>query len=487
MTVLQADALLDTSRYRGDPALLSSLCNEVEKAFETHSEPGGSSLLAALRVEGDEALPSWFAVTELAVASLGMAGLQLARLAAGDGRETLAIPVNARRASLWFGTTLHPQGWQMPTLWDAIAGDYRTADGWIRLHTNAPHHRAAALAVLGTAGERAQVQKAVGQWKAQELESAVVAAGGCAAEMRSLENWALHPQGHAVAEEPLMHWKQEGAVAADPTPVAAAAPLTGIRILDLTRILAGPIASRFLASFGADVLRVDPPGWDEPGVIPEVTLGKRCAGLDLRQPDDRQVFETLLADADVLLHGYRPGALEALGYGSAARRKMNPGLIDVSLCAYGWSGPWAGRRGYDSLVQMSAGIADYGRRQEGSDRPFPLPIQALDHATGYLLAAAVLHALDQRRRTGAVLSARSSLARVAHLLSTTRKTEKSGCIAGAVEADLDNAIEATAWGSARRVRFPLTIDGIQPQWRNPAGRLHTAAPKWLPSALASAS
>jgi crotonobetainyl-CoA:carnitine CoA-transferase CaiB-like acyl-CoA transferase len=177
-------------------------------------------------------------------------------------------------------------------------------------------------------------------------------------------------------------------------------------VLDLTRVLAGPVATRFLAGYGADVLRIDPPGWNEPGVIPEVTLGKRCARLDLTQAADRATFETLLAEADVLVHGYRPAALERLGYSEAYRRQRNPSLIDVALDAYGWTGPLAGRRGFDSLVQMSCGIADHGMRRQGAGKPVPLPVQALDHATGYLIAAAVVRALIARLSDGRVQQAR---------------------------------------------------------------------------------
>lgn len=156
---------------------------------------------------------------------------------------------------------------------------------------------------------------------------------------------------------------------ADDWQPTASRPLAGIKVLDLTRVLAGPVATRFLAGLGARVLRIDPPDWDEPGVVPEVTLGKNCARLDLRQTADRARFEALLSDCDMIVHGYRPGALDRLGYGFDLRRALRPGLIDISLCAYGWSGPWAARRGFDSLVQMSCGIADRGRVWRQTDRP----------------------------------------------------------------------------------------------------------------------
>ncbi|MBX9720412.1 MAG: CoA transferase, partial [Candidatus Obscuribacterales bacterium] len=269
----------------------------------------------------------------------------------------------------------------MPAPWDPIAGDYRSNDGWIRLHTNAPHHRKAAEKILGAHDDRSNMARAVSGWSAQELETAIVDAGGCAAEMRSGSAWIEHPQGIAVASEPLVQFKTTETKTEwswTPTP---SRPLAGLRVLDLTRVLAGPVATRFLAGYGANVLRIDPPTWEEPGVVPEVTLGKKCARLDLRNQNDRKCFEELLSQTDILIHGYRPGALDALGYGSAERRALSPGLIDVSLSAYGGSGPWAARRGFDSLVQMSTGIAEAGMNWRKTDKPIPLPVQALDHAT----------------------------------------------------------------------------------------------------------
>ena len=231
-------------------------------------------------------------------------------------------------------------------------------------------------------------------------------------------------------------------------------PLRGLRVLDLSRVLAGPVAGRFLAAYGADVLRIDPPQWDEPGVVPEVTLGKRCAGLDLRMPDERRTFEELLRDADVLVHGYRPGALARLGYDGETLRVLNPRLLDVSLNAYGWSGPWAQRRGFDSLVQMSCGIAEHAMRREHAHRPVPLPVQALDHATGYLMAAAVLRALAIRQCCGKVLSAKLSLPRVAGLLLSTKRSKPFCGLSPVASDDFEPRIEETAWG--RRVSHPLS-------------------------------
>jgi hypothetical protein len=449
---------------------------EIWQALE-----GAPPLLSAVSLDGDGALPSVFAASDLAQASVAAAGLALAELAQAAGGSLPAVGCDRRLASMWFSSSLRAHGWTPPALWDAVAGDYRGADGWIRLHTNAPHHRAAALQVLGLdpqSAPREEVARAVARWKAGELEAAIVANRGCAAEMRSLEQWAGHPQGIAVAAEPLV-WRQGfDASHRSAAPFDPARPLAGVRVLDLTRVLAGPTATRFLAGFGADVLRIDPLSWDEPGVVPEMTLGKRCAHLDLAQPEQRRRLERLLAQADVLVHGYRPQALEQLGLGPSRRRQLNPGLVDVALDAYGWSGPWAGRRGFDSLVQMSSGIADAGMRRQGGDKPAPLPVQALDHATGYLLAASALRGLTRRRQSGEGSEYRLSLARTARLLTAYPTGPAQPAFAAETGEDLDAEEENTVWGPARRLRAPLRVAGMAMRWDLPASPLRSVPAEW---------
>lgn len=435
--------------------------------------------LTQLRVQGSAQLASVFPVTDFAVAAIGAAGMALAELIKVQfGREPRVV-VDRKLASLWFGWSIQPLGWQMPAAWDSIAGDYKAQEGWIRLHTNAPHHKAAALEVLQCADDRAAVAAVVASWSSEALETAIVQQKGCAAAMHSLDQWQAHPQGKAVAAEPLIAWSSIDAALPSSTwrPVPQR-PLAGLKVLDLTRILAGPIATRFLAGYGAEVLRLDPPEWDEPSLAPEVTLGKRCARVDLKSPAGRATFERLLAEADVLVHGYRPDALAGLGYGEAERRRINPGLIDVSLNAYGWSGPWAGRRGFDSLLQMSSGIACCGMEGAQSGRPGPLPVQALDHATGYLMAAAVIRALVWRVTDNRVSTARLSLARVAHSLIKLPRAPVAAKDLQIGPDDLSAEIEKTPWGRANRVQSPLSVDGLPLLWQLPASRLGSAEAEW---------
>lgn len=433
--------------------------------------------IGRLEVTGQDSLPSCYPVTDLAIASIGAAGLALSELMGCSGAAP-AIVVDRRLSSLWFGWSIRPLGWTVPAAWDPIACDYRAKDGWIRLHTNAPHHRAAALAVLQCEPSREAVAEAVGRWTANELESAIVSTQGCAAAMRTYEAWQLHEQGRAVSAEPLAATERMQAAPQRPWQPRRDRPLAGLRILDLTRVLAGPVGTRFLAGFGADVLRIDPPGWDEPGVIPDVTLGKNCIRLDLREPAGRAIFEHLLSDADVLVHGYRTGALEGLGYGSPTLQSIRPGLIDISLNAYGHTGPWHLRRGFDSLVQMSCGIAEAGMGWKQADRPFPLPVQALDHATGYLMAAAVLRGLSACLTGGIALRTRLSLAGTAKLLMDHRSSPTNEELPRSTGTDICAEVETTPWGPAQRIQPPALVAGAPMHWNRPAAKLGSGIAKW---------
>lgn len=445
---------------------------------------GGSTRPAKVQVTGTGSLPSMYPVTDLAVASIGVAGLALAELrqAGGPSVPGATVTIDRGLASVWFAASFQPVGWSPPPLWDRLSGDYRAADGWIRLHTNAVAHRAAAIRVLDGTDEPAAVARAVRGREAATLEADVVAAGGCAARMLSAEQWQDHPQGRAVRTEPLLACRVTATAPPHPSDDSVKLrgrldrPLDGIRVLDLTRVIAGPVATRFLAAFGAEVLRVDPPGWQEPALEPEFTVGKRCAHLDARTPAGAATLRELLAGADVLVHGYRPGALDHLGLNAAARRDLNPRLVDVSLDAYGWTGPWAGRRGFDSLVQMSTGIAAAGGRQARSDGPAPLPVQALDHTTGYLLAAAALRGLTRRHTTGEASSWRASLARTALELLTAPPASHDRPLNPVPSS---RTSEATVWGPGTRLPPPLDVVGVPWHFDRPAGPLGAAAPRWL--------
>lgn len=427
---------------------------------------------------GKGALASRYQVTDLAVSAYGAVGQAMAGLLDAQGlAQAPKVQVNRVLASRWYGVSIQPIGWEMPPLWDAVAGLYPCKDGWIRLHTNQPHHRVAALSVLNAAPNREAVAQAALSWQAVELETAIALAGGVAAKMRTAVEWANHPQGLAVAQEPLIGWVFPRKNAPKSWDATLTRPLNGLKVLDLTRVLAGPVATRTLAGFGAQVLRIDPPNWEEPNVIPDVTLGKRCARLDLTQPNDRATFEALLSDADILVHGYRNGALEGLGYGLAARQSLNPTLIEASLTAYGWTGPWAERRGFDSLVQMACGIAESGMHWAKATAPTPLPVQALDHATGYLMAAAIINSLTAATK-GTVKNARLSLARTAVMLMKNEQVEHGALSLKPTKADFNPQMEATPWGAAQRLKPALQIEDCPMHWERPAAALGSSSARW---------
>ena len=445
---------------------------EIVQAFPNTSL---DKISTNLSYSGSESLPSWYCVSDLAADTMAVAGVLLAQRI---NQVDTSVHVDRRLASLWFQHSIRAIDWQLPDVWDSIAGNYPTNDGWVRLHTNAKAHKAAALSVLDCEDTGEAVTIAVKDWSAKDLAEAVVAAGGCSSNMHSPSEWLDHPQGKAVASEPLIHWQLTSEVVPDKKVINPKRPLEGIKVLDLTRILAGPVATRFLAGYGADVLRIDPPEWDEPAASPEVTLGKRCASLNLRDEKDRKLFEQRLREADVFVHGYRPGALSNLGYDDEALQQINPRLINVALCAYGWTGPWAQRRGFDSVVQVSCGSSAYGMEQSGAEAPVSLPVQALDHGTGYLIAASVIHALNRLQTHGEVYSARLSLARTACLLMSRPSHPTDSTFTAETEDDLSETIEHTDWGKAKRIKFPLEIEGVPAIWRFPATRLKSVDPEW---------
>lgn len=451
-----------------DRALLRDLWTDLS---------GSPDILDRVAFTGPGAvLPSIYDVTGFASAAVGAAALAVAELAASrTGGPVAAVTVDRLQASasFRFEGLLAPEGWELPPIWDPVAGDYETADGWIRLHTNYRHHLDAALAVLGTPADRDAVAREVARWKGDELEAAVVAAGGCAAAMRTTDEWAAHPAGQATAaERPVVIGAPvpiSGGTGPDLALAAGSLPLAGIRVLDLTRVIAGPVATRYLAGYGADVLRIDPPGFEEvPALLPESTAGKRCAFLDLAEPTDRARFEALVAEAHVVVGGFRPGALAGLGYDPAGLRAVNPAAITVTHDAYGWTGPWAGRRGFDSLVQMSTGIAAAGAEAAGTDRPTPLPAQALDHGVGHLLAAAACRALTRLARDGVATDVRGSLVGASNVVKASSAVAEAASVTIA-DASLEPG--ATAWGPLHRVPLAGRVDGIEPHWSVDAGPL----------------
>jgi len=383
---------------------------------------GEPEALQQVSFSGDSAqLPSTFQVGDVASASIAVQALMAAQLWQERDGATQKIEIDRRHALAMFKSDryLSINGKPADDPWSKIAGYYQAGDGrWIQLHTNFPHHRDGVLAVLQCADERTEVAKAIAGWKAAELEQVLADADMCASMIRTEQEWQAHPQALAIAglplfevrriaDGPVMSWKPE----------IGQRPLSGVRVLDLSRVIAAPVGARTLAQHGADVLAVS--AAHLPNIMPLVMdtgRGKRSAQLDLRDAAGRQQLHELISGADVFMQAYRPGSLSQLGYSAEELCALRPGLIHVSLSAYGHVGPWANRRGFDSLVQSASGIADAEGRAAGGTAPGKLPFQALDHATGYLLAYATMLALQKRAVEGGSWQVRVSLAQTGRWL-----------------------------------------------------------------------
>ncbi|KUN18957.1 CoA-transferase [Streptomyces antibioticus] len=371
---------------------------------------------------------------------------------------------------------------------------WRTADGWVRTHANYPHHRERLLKVMGPADS---LEAAFAERSALEVEDAVYAAGGLAVALRTPEEWAAHEQAVELAKRPLVERERLDSAPArvlapiDGTPLL---PAAGLRVLDLTRVIAGPVATRTLALLGADVLRIDPPRMPElPDQHADTGFGKRSATLDVAA--DRGTFEELLAVADVVVTGYRPGALDRFGLSAEALAERRPGIVVAQLSAWGADGPWSERRGFDSLVQVATGIAAV----EGSpEQPGALPAQALDHGTGYLLAAEVLRAVREQSYDGGGRCVRPALARTAQWLlegvpdgsaggngglGATGAAGREGAAGQGVQAAYDGP---DAWlaetdsgiGRLRYVRSPVSFAGGPVDWARPPGPWGADPARW---------
>ncbi|CAL9573912.1 CoA transferase [Streptomyces sp. enrichment culture] len=449
---------------------------------------GDPALLARVSaVERPEVLPARLPVRATARACVAACALAAAELAARRAglAEVPAVRVDDGAVATAFVSERHllVDG-RAPVPFAPLSRFWRTADGWVRTHANYPHHWERLLAALGVTGDGdpETVAAALAGRSAREVEDTVCAAGGLAVALRTPAQWAAHPQGVAVARRLLVERVRLDSASGRALPGVDGRPLlpaAGVRVLDLTRVIAGPVATRVLGLLGADVLRVDPPG------LPEIAdqhadtgFGKRSARLDLAS--DRDAFEELLAGADVVVTGYRPGALDRFGLDAPALAERRPGVVVAQLSAWGAYGPWGGRRGFDSLVQVATGIA---AAEGGDGRPGALPAQALDHGSGYLLAAAVLRALTDRAETGGSRLVRVALARTAQWLleSAPAAAARADAPAGQAPALVPGPWLAATDSPLGRLRYalpPVTFAGGPRDWARPPGPWGADAARW---------
>ena len=445
---------------------------------------GDAAALSAVTLSGEEPqLPSSFRVAAAAEVSIAAAGLAAARIWQLRSGEEQQVAIDMRHAAVECRSEryLRLEGTPPPPAWDAIAGIYKTRDQrFVRLHTNFPHHRDAVCRVLNCKAERDAVQAALMQWDAEPFETAAYAAGGVVSMMRSYEEWSATPQARALAALPVVSIEKIGEAAPKPWPKGDR-PLSGLRVLDLSRVIAGPVAGRTLAAHGADVLLVSGPGLP---AIPWLTIdtgrGKLSAFLDLKNVEGRDKLKGLLAEADIFSQGYRPQSLAHLGFSPEEAAKINPGIVYVSLSAYGHVGPWAERRGFDSLVQTSTGFNHAEGQAAGIDGPKELPAQILDHATGYLMAFGAMMAKARQGCEGGSWHVRVSLAQ------TGRWIWNFGRVADGLETEdlkgdaIKPFVEQTpsGFGPLQAIRHAAQLSRTPAFWARPAVPLGSHPAQW---------
>ena len=404
----------------------------------------------ALTDDIDPILPTPFRIGETSAAALAAVGLAVSDLweLRTGRRQEVAVDTRQATASLRSTHYMKMDGAPVSTERNAVMGTYPARNGrWSYLHCNFPNHRAAALRVLGVPEDREAVRKAVAEWDALELEEAIIAARGAGGMVRTMDEWAKHPQAAAIASLPLMEIVQIGASPPEKLPDGDR-PLSGVRVLDLTRVLAGPTCARTLAEHGADVLKI------------ATGHGKLSAHLDLREPKDVETLRGLVREADVFSQGYRPGTLGDRGFSPEALAQLRPGIVFVSLSAFGHVGPWASRRGFDTVVQTVSGITSRQGELFPGSAPGPqfYPVSAIDYLTGYLMAFGAMVALARRAREGGSWLVRISLAQ------TGRWLVGRGQVPEAQLRDVPKEFTA-----AELERWTTTSD-------TPGGRLHHLAP-----------
>jgi crotonobetainyl-CoA:carnitine CoA-transferase CaiB-like acyl-CoA transferase len=445
---------------------------------------GDLAALDAVTLAGEEPqLPSSFRVAAAAQASIAAAGLAAAQVWKLRSGQSQGVAVDMRHAVVECRSEryLRVDGKPPGPAWDAIAGIYRTRDQrFVRLHTNFRHHRDAVCKLLDCKPERDDVQAALMQWDGEAFETAAYAGGCVVAMMRPHDEWSDLPQAKALAALPPIRIEKIGEAAPKPWP-AGDRPLAGLRVLDLSRVIAGPVAGRTLAAHGADVLLICGP--DLPA-IPWLTIdngrGKLTSFIELKSEQGRDSLRDLLAQADIFSQGYRPRALASLGFSPQDAADINPGIISVSLSAYGHAGPWAERRGFDSLVQTATGFNHAEGQAAGVEGPKELPAQMLDHATGHLMAFGAMMARARQSREGGSWHVRVSLAQTGRWLWNLGRV-----VDGFKTADLtDEAVlpfveeVPSGFGPLRAVRHSAALSKTPAFWARPAMPLGSHPPQW---------
>jgi crotonobetainyl-CoA:carnitine CoA-transferase CaiB-like acyl-CoA transferase len=438
----------------------------------------------------DPILPTPFRIGETGAAALAAVGLAVSELwAARTGRrQEIAVDTRQATASLRSGHYLKMDGAAMPAERTTIMGVYPARNGrWCYLHCNFPNHRAAALQVLGVPEDREAVRKAVARWDALELEEAIIAAKGAGGMVRTMEEWARHPQAVAIASLPLLEIVKIGESAPEKLPDGDR-PLSGVRVLDLTRVLAGPTCARTLAEHGADALKITAAHLPSLGYQEYDTgHGKLSAYLDLREPKDVETLRGLVREGDVFSQGYRPDTLAARGFSPEALARLRPGLVVVSLCAFSHHGPWASRRGFDTVVQTVSGMTSRQGELFPGAEPGPqfYPVSAIDYITGYLMAFGAMVALTRRAREGGSWLVRISLAQTGRWLvgrGEVPETQLLNVPQEFTSAEIErwSTTSVTPAGRLQHLAPVIQLSETPPRWARPSVPLGYHEPAWPP-------
>jgi crotonobetainyl-CoA:carnitine CoA-transferase CaiB-like acyl-CoA transferase len=436
----------------------------------------------------DPVLRTPFQVGAAGAATLAASGLAAAHLwELRTGRtQQIAVDLRQAAASLRSGTYMKLGDGALSAARNGIMGFYPSRDGrWSYLHCNFPNHRAVALKVLGVDEDREAVTGAVAEWNAADLEEAIIAAKGAGGMVRTAAEWTAHPQGKAVAAAPLMEIVRIGDSAPEPLPHGAR-PLHGIRVLDLTRVLAGPTCARTLAEHGADVMKISAAHLPNLGYQEwDTGHGKLSAQLDLRQPKALETLRGLVREADIFSQGYRPGSLGARGLSPEELAALRPGLVYVSLSAFGHTGPWAHRRGIDTVVQAVSGMAIRQGELLPGKVPGPqfYPLSAIDYCTGYLMAFGAMVGLARRAREGGSWLVRISLAQVGKWIVDLGEVPASSLEAVPAEFDAHDLhrwsmTTDTPSGPLRHLKPVVQMSETPPRWARPSVPLGYHRPEW---------
>lgn len=455
----------------------SALCDILSAAGRPMAGPGEYEITGK-----DPVLPTHFRIGTAASAALTAVGIAAADLWQIKTGKRQKVTVDTREASIALRSEryLEVDGNPAHEGWGKISGVYQTKDGrWVQLHCNHPHHAEGVLKLLGCAEDRAAVTKAVAGWNALDLETALGKVGMCARMLRSPAEWAEHEQAKAIAALPLLEILKIGDSAPEPLPKGPR-PLSGVRGLDLTRVLAGPVSGRLLAGFGADIMRITAPHlYFSPALVIDTGFGKLSTQLDLREKAARDKLMALAREADIFTQGYRPGTIAARGFTPEALHAARPGIVCVSLCAYSHAGPWKDMRGFDSLVQTASGISYEG----GEGKPGPLPGQALDHCTGYLAAFGTMMALARRAREGGSWLVRLSLAQTGRWINGLGRLGTISELRTLPDPGLDEIRDLTMetdspFGRLLHLKPPIGLSETPMAWSRPPVPLDTHKPVW---------